>query len=283
MHVMAWTAAAITPPLPTVKLGIRGNACLMTPILYNKGCGSQRLNAAKNTRTVCLNADRDSSKARVCVDSNACVPLVKMCGITSVHDAVVAAEAGANFIGMILWPKSKRSVPLDVAKEISRAAREYGAEPVGVFVDEDADEIERACDATNIAFVQLHGNGARNALSRLIQHRNIIYVLHVDKGGKVLTKNPNEESSVLVDWILIDSLGGGNGQKFDWENLQVPVNSSKNGWLLAGGINPQNVSEAISILRPDVVDVSSGICASDGIQKDPSRITSFIHAVRQKR
>ncbi|KAH9327321.1 hypothetical protein KI387_007499 [Taxus chinensis] len=235
-----------------------------------------------------LHADRDPLKGRISsldslVDSDASVPLVKMCGITSVHDAVLAAEAGAKFIGMILWPKSKRSVPLHVAKEISKAAREHGAEPVGVFVDEDADEIELACDATNIAFVQLHGNGARNALSSLVQHRNIIYVLHADKSGKLLTKAPKEELSVLVDWILIDSLSGGSGRKFDWGNLQVPSDSSKNGWLLAGGINPENVSEAISILRPDAVDVSSGICTPDGIRKDPARIFSFMDAVGQSK
>ncbi|XP_072998835.1 N-(5'-phosphoribosyl)anthranilate isomerase 1, chloroplastic-like [Typha latifolia] len=206
-------------------------------------------------------------------------PKVKMCGITSAKDAEIAAEAGANLIGMILWPKSKRSVSLPVAKEISKAARDCGAEPVGVFVDDEADTILRASDASNIEFVQLHGDGSRSSLPILLQQSRIIYVLHADEYGNLLNNISDEESS-LVDWVLVDSAKGGSGKGFDWQRFQLPSVRSKYGWMLAGGLHADNVCEAVITLKPDGVDVSSGICGSDGIQKDPKRISSFMSNVK---
>ncbi|XP_021769196.1 N-(5'-phosphoribosyl)anthranilate isomerase 1, chloroplastic-like [Chenopodium quinoa] len=206
-------------------------------------------------------------------------PLVKMCGITSARDAAIAAEAGADFIGMIIWPKSKRSVSLATAKEISEVARKYGAEPVGVFVDDDADTILKAAAASNIEYVQLHGNGSRSTFPQLVKENRVIYVLHADKDGVLLNDISQEECS-LVDWILVDSATGGSGKGFDWTQFKLPSIKSKHGWLLAGGIKPENAQDALLTLRPNGIDVSSGICAADGIKKDESRIFAFMNAVK---
>ncbi|KAH0453507.1 hypothetical protein IEQ34_017831 [Dendrobium chrysotoxum] len=205
-------------------------------------------------------------------------PIVKMCGITSAKDAEFAAQSGASLIGMILWPKSKRSVSVSTAKEISVAARNNGAEPVGVFVDDDLDTMLRASDAANLEFLQLHGDGSRAALPQLLSTKRVIYVLHADEEGMLLNNVTTEDSS-LIDWVLVDSAKGGSGKGFNWQKFQVPSISSKHGWLLAGGLHPDNVCEAIVTLRPDGVDVSSGICDTNGIQKDPLRISSFMSKV----
>eukprot|EP00899_Mesostigma_viride_P004981 jgi/Mesvir1/14484/Mv05188-RA.1 len=232
--------------------------------------------------TVC-----SSSELSVAVSSNSKAVKVKVCGVTSPEDAALATKEGAFFVGMILWPRAKRSVSQAVASEIAKVARAGGAEPVAVFVDEDADAIMSVCTATTVRVAQLHGEPARASLPKLLKSGlSLIYVMHADKDGRILTPVPEELASAsregrpLVDWLLIDGAVGGSGESYDWRNLQPPVGISKNGWLLAGGLNPSNVALAASIAKPDVVDVSSGVAGPDGVRKDPARIVAFFDAVR---
>lgn len=96
-------------------------------------------------------------------------PIIKVCGVVSQGDAELAAQAGADYVGMILWPKARRSVTLETAAQIAAAAKDNGAKPVGVFVDEDFADIVRWCKAAGVETAQLHGKGARAALQDLPQ------------------------------------------------------------------------------------------------------------------
>lgn len=137
--------------------------------------------------------------------------LVKVCGVTTAEDAKHAAEAGANFIGMILWPKSKRSIPLDVAADVAAAAKASGAVPVGVFVDESADEIVAACDAVGIDHAQLHGDGARAALKDLPMRIKAIWVVNATAEGKIVTRLPRDEEELAAQRAKKLEVRGGGG------------------------------------------------------------------------
>ncbi|KAK3288554.1 hypothetical protein CYMTET_3975 [Cymbomonas tetramitiformis] len=231
-------------------------------------------------------------------------PQVKVCGVTTPEDALYAAQNGADFIGMILWPNAKRSIAVDVAKEVAAAAREGGATPVGVFVDENFDEVIEVCGSVGIDHAQLHGDDARAALSGLPSSLKVIYVMNADSEGTLVTSRPGEDELEAagnrlqgatgwrkasdwvssgrrtVDYLLIDGMKPGSGEAFDWSKLKVPRGASRRGWILAGGLTPDNVAEATKILHPDVVDVSSGVTDASGTKKDPAKVKAFIEAVR---
>lgn len=114
-----------------------------------------RKTSVQNSRRMVSCLQIEASEGDVRLVELGTPPLVKMCGITSPEDAAMAAKAGANYVGMIVWPKSKRSVCLSLAREIAAAAREGGAEPVGVFVDENATEIEDMCIAAGLGIAQV--------------------------------------------------------------------------------------------------------------------------------
>mmetsp|Transcript_25580 Transcript_25580/g.64562 ORF Transcript_25580/g.64562 Transcript_25580/m.64562 type:complete len:272 (+) Transcript_25580:126-941(+) len=202
--------------------------------------------------------------------------LVKICGVVSPEDAQLATSMGADFIGMIVWPKAKRSVSADTAAQIAEVAHQAGAQAVGVFVDEDADTIAQRCAEAGIKVAQLHGDGARAALPGLPDSLKVIYVMHADASGAVQTPPP----PIAVDWVLLDGLKGGSGETFEWTSLRVPTGASTEGWLLAGGLGPDNVAEAIGIAHPTGVDVSSGVAGPDGLKKDADKVERFIGGAR---
>ncbi len=199
---------------------------------------------------------------------------VKICGVTHPEDAKHAARAGADYIGMIFSPNSKRRIERSVAKEIARAAKECGSEPVAVFVDETLDEIVATCMEVGIETVQLHGK-ARDLLPRLHPRYAIIYAISVSCDGSLL-QMPELPEDVLP---LFDRESGGTGQPFDWKAFSPPKAAS---WILAGGLRPDNVVSATRLLAPEMVDVASGVEKEGSVRKDRRLVEAFIRNAKRE-
>ncbi len=188
---------------------------------------------------------------------------VKICGVTHPEDALHAASCGADFIGIIFAKKSKRRVSIAQAQAIAKAARQGGAETVGVFVDETLEDIVSACKESGINIVQLHGKGAQKCLSQLLPMFTVIYAV-----------TPNEVHTLPNHvTLLVDSSNPGSGECLDWKAFLPPKDIP---WILAGGLKPDNVAEAIRILHPHGVDVASGVEMQGSTRKDPFIVEAFI-------
>jgi phosphoribosylanthranilate isomerase len=203
---------------------------------------------------------------------------IKICGVTTPEDAALAAGAGADFVGMILWRGSKRGVTPIQAAAIVDVVRQNGVEPVGVFVEGGAGEIAEICRRSGIRTVQLHGGEAREAHPELPGEFRRIWAVDVSRHGRPETAVP-ESLDPHRDWLLYDSAGGGTGRSFDWDRFTPQRGFS---WLLAGGLSPETVGGALAACDPSGVDVSSGVADRGGIAKDPEKIRAFIRAVRER-
>lgn len=197
---------------------------------------------------------------------------IKVCGITRPEDARAAAEAGATAIGMVFWPSSPRVVTVDAARAIV-AALPSGVPAIGVFVNQSVEEINEVVDAAGLFGVQLHGDEPAAVIPRI--KRPLIRAAGTNAGA-VIDELP-AHVTVLLDAIDPDTRGG-TGRTIDWK--AAAEIARRRPIVLAGGLTPGNVGEAIHIVRPYAVDVSSGVESSPGI-KDHARIRAFIDAVNR--
>lgn len=201
--------------------------------------------------------------------------VVKVCGLRTPEHALVAARAGADLLGMIFAP-SRRRIDEETGREIVQRVREQSdVRVVGVFVNELPAEINRVAALCELDYVQLSGDETDD----LIQALDVpaIQVVHIGAGENAAVVQERVERTV-AELVLLDSGGtgayGGTGQTFDW----TAVPSIKRPFLLAGGLHAGNVFEALRLVRPWGVDVSSGV-ERDG-EKDPNRIRTFVETVR---
>jgi phosphoribosylanthranilate isomerase len=205
---------------------------------------------------------------------------VKICGLRTLEDVRAAAAAGAAYAGFVFFPKSPRHLTLAEARPLALAAP-IGLAKVALTVDADNATLDAIFEAMPIDMLQLHGHEPPDRVAEIRER----YRLPVMKAIGVADEGDLAaifDYSFVADQILIDAkpprtadLPGGNGLSFDWR--LVAQRRWLRPWMLAGGLTPQNVAEAIRLTNARQIDVSSGVEDAPGI-KDPARITAFVQA-----
>ena len=199
---------------------------------------------------------------------------IKMCGITRPADAELAVELGVNALGFVLWPESPRHIRIEDAARIIATLPPF-VTAGGVFVNPDADAVRRAAEEAGIPLAQLHGDVpgwvGRRPPGRLLP------AVHLAQGDAGIEPACGDGEAVLLD--AHDPVKhGGTGRTVDWARAALVARARP--VVLAGGLTPANVAEAIRVVRPYGVDVASGIEVSPGV-KDPGRMRMFVEAVKE--
>jgi phosphoribosylanthranilate isomerase len=202
---------------------------------------------------------------------------VKICGITNLDDAAEAVRLGAWAIGLIHFPESPRVVEAGEAVRIAAAFRRK-CEVVGVFVNPELDDVAKAVEDAGLTMVQLNGSEGASLCAEVARKTGVkvIKAVHVSSAADV-----HAAEAFRTDFHLFDKgakgLFGGTGESFDWGLLrerrsEVPA-------IVAGGLKPENVAEAIATTHAYAVDVASGVEAEPG-RKDHAAMNAFFEAAR---
>ena len=199
---------------------------------------------------------------------------VKICGVTNVADALAAAEAGADMIGLNFYEKSPRHLSLATAAEISRALPPFVLR-VGVFVNPEESQVVEAIAACGLNLLQFHGDEESNFCTQF--GLMSVKALRVRDSESLQTLENFNTDAFLLDAYSKAGLGG-TGEKFNWD-LAVAAQKFGKPIFLAGGLSPENVADAVKQVRPFAVDVSSGVESAPG-KKDAAKVRAFIASVR---
>lgn len=211
----------------------------------------------------------------------ATAPRVKICGLTRLEDAELAAQLGAWALGMVFYEPSPRRCSLDEALRISSVMRRR-VQLCGVFVNESLETIERRTEELALTLVQLHGDEGPSFCAEVARRTGAQVIKAVQVSGHA---DVQDLARFHVDYHLVDArsratersgLRGGTGETFDWELLaarhsDVPL-------ILSGGLRPDNAAEAVAAVHPFAVDTASGTEAAPGL-KDHERLRAFFEAV----
>jgi phosphoribosylanthranilate isomerase len=197
---------------------------------------------------------------------------VKICGITRAEDARAAVSEGADALGFVFWPKSPRYIDPAVARKIVRVMPPSTV-AIGVFVNQPADEVNRIAEQVGLEFVQLHGEETDEYLQKM--NRQVVKAIAVGSGPVPAMSQWPSKVRILLD--VHDPLKrGGTGHVIDWAVANDIARDRE--IILAGGLTPENVGDAIERVRPWGIDVSSGVEAEPGI-KDHGRLKALFEAV----
>jgi len=184
---------------------------------------------------------------------------VKFCGLTRVEDAVQAAALGVSAVGLVFVEASPRAVDVARAVEICRALPPL-VSTVGLFMDAPADRVDAVLREVPLNWLQFHGDESPDYCASF--GRPFIKALPMASPDRVQYHRWERASALLLDGHAAGAMGG-SGSSFDWQRTALPDGR----WILAGGLTPDNVAGAVELLRPDAVDVSSGIEAAPGIKR----------------
>jgi phosphoribosylanthranilate isomerase len=203
--------------------------------------------------------------------------VVKICGVTTPEDARMVVRAGADWIGLNFWPRSKRWINRERGREVAAAARAERSDIVlvGVFVDQLEEGVRSIADEVGLDYVQLHGGESPGFCA-----------VFGDRAIKAFAMSASADVDRLGDYpgcetLLIDTptpAYGGSGRTFDWTLARAAVATGRR-IVLAGGLNPGNVADAVATVRPFGVDVASGVESAPG-RKDEALVRAFVAAAK---
>jgi len=196
---------------------------------------------------------------------------VKFCGMTRVEDAVQAADLGVSAIGLIFVERSPRAVTLSQAREICRALPPL-VQVVGLFMDAPRERVESVLGQVPLNWLQFHGDETPEYCAGF--GRPFIKALPMASPDDVQYHHWEKASALLLDGHAAGAMGG-SGSTFDWRRAELPARP----WILAGGLTPDNIAEAVDLLKPDAVDAASGVETAPGI-KSAELMKRFMEKIR---